>query len=107
MDSSSGCRDQGQQGQEAVRNWLLAISHLEVLEFTEANEGKAIRMFQSVNDRGVPLAKMDIAKSLLIYYSNRFLDGELDSMVSDSFGEAFRCFSRLKNLRLNRATRSA
>ena len=35
-------------------------------------------MFQSVNDRGVPLAKMDIAKSLLIYYSNRFLDGELD-----------------------------
>ncbi|HBP6668276.1 MULTISPECIES: DUF262 domain-containing protein [Pseudomonas] len=88
----------GQQGQEAVRNWLLAISHLEVLEFTEANEGKAIRMFQSVNDRGVPLAKMDIAKSLLIYYSNRFLDGELDSMVSDSFGEAFRCFSRLKKL---------
>lgn len=85
-----------QQGQESIRNWLLAISHLEVLEFTEGNEGKAIRMFQSVNDRGVPLAKMDIAKSLLIYYSNRFLDGELDSMISDSFGEAFRCFSRLK-----------
>lgn len=87
-----------QQGQEAIKNWLLAISHLEVLEFTEGNEGKAIRMFQSVNDRGVPLAKMDIAKSLLIYYSNRFLDGELDSMVSDRFGEAFRSFSRLKKL---------
>ncbi|HEJ1320914.1 TPA: DUF262 domain-containing protein [Pseudomonas aeruginosa] len=87
-----------QQGQEAIKNWLLAISHLEVLEFTEGNEGKAIRMFQSVNDRGVPLAKMDIAKSLLIYYSNRFLDGELDAMVSDRFGEAFRCFSRLKKL---------
>jgi len=87
-----------QQGQEAIKNWLLAISHLEVLEFTEGNEGKAIRMFQSVNDRGVPLAKMDIAKSLLIYYSNRFLDGALDAMVSDRFGEAFRCFSRLKKL---------
>lgn len=87
-----------QQGQEAIKNWLLAISHLEVLDFTEGNEGKAIRMFQSVNDRGVPLAKMDIAKSLLIYYSNRFLDGELDAMVSDRFGEAFRCFSRLKKL---------
>lgn len=87
-----------QQGQEAIKNWLLAISHLEVLEFTEGNEGKAIRMFQSVNDRGVPLAKMDIAKSLLIYYSNRFLDGELDALVSERFGEAFRCFSRLKKL---------
>lgn len=87
-----------QQGQEAIKNWLLAISRLEVLEFTEGNEGKAIRMFQSVNDRGVPLAKMDIAKSLLIYYSNRFLEGELDALVSDRFGEAFRCFSRLKKL---------
>ncbi|RRW40028.1 DUF262 domain-containing protein [Pseudomonas luteola] len=85
-----------QQGQAGVKSWLLAISRLEVLEFTEGNEGKAIRMFQSVNDRGVPLAKMDIAKSLLIYYSNRFLEGELDSMISDRFGEAFRCFSRLK-----------
>jgi hypothetical protein len=86
------------QGQEAIRDWLLAISRLEVLDFTEVNEGKAIRMFQSVNDRGVPLAKMDIAKSLLIYYSNRFLNGQLDALVSDRFGEAFRCFSRLKKL---------
>ncbi len=87
-----------QQGQETIKKWLLSISHLEVLEFTEVNEGKAIRMFQSVNDRGVPLAKMDIAKSLLIYYSNRFLDGELDSMIADKFGEAFRSFSKLKKL---------
>jgi hypothetical protein len=86
------------QGQEAIKDWLLAISRLEVLDFTEVNEGKAIRMFQSVNDRGVPLAKMDIAKSLLIYYSNRFLDGQLDALVSERFGEAFRCFSRLKKL---------
>lgn len=86
------------QGQEAIKRWLLSISHLEVLEFTEANEGKAIRMFQSVNDRGVPLAKMDIAKSLLIYYSNRFLDGELDALIADKFGEAFRSFSKLKKL---------
>ncbi|WP_297498587.1 DUF262 domain-containing HNH endonuclease family protein [Ferrovum sp.] len=85
-------------GQDAIKQWLLSISHLEVLEFTESNEGKAIRMFQTVNDRGVPLARMDIAKSLLIYYSNRFLDGELDSMIADKFGEAFRCFSRLKAL---------
>lgn len=86
------------QGQDAIKNWLLNISHLEVLEFTEMNEGKAIRMFQSVNDRGVPLARMDIAKSLLIYYSNRFLDGELDGMIAEKFGSAFRSFSKLKKL---------
>jgi len=85
-------------GDAVLKEWLLNIGTLEVLEFTESNEGKAIRMFQSVNDRGVALAKMDIAKSLLIYYSNRFLDGELDTMVAEKFGHAFRCFSRLKSL---------
>ncbi|TBW33670.1 DUF262 domain-containing protein [Azotobacter chroococcum] len=85
-------------GQDALKKWLTSISNLEVLEFTESDEGKAIRMFQSVNDRGVPLAKMDIAKSLLIYYSNRFLSGELDTMIAERFGEAFRCFSQIKRL---------
>lgn len=85
-------------GDTLLKDWLLNIGTLEVLEFTESNEGKAIRMFQSVNDRGVPLAKMDIAKSLLIYYSNRFLDGDLDTMIAEKFGHAFRCFSKLKSL---------
>ncbi|MCX4176797.1 MULTISPECIES: DUF262 domain-containing protein [Paraburkholderia] len=85
-------------GQELVKQWLLCLSNLEVLEFIESNEGKAIRMFQSVNDRGVPLAKMDIVKSLLVYYSNRYLDGELDEFVSSQFGQAFRSFSRIKKL---------
>ena len=86
------------QGENAIQQWLLSIGNLEVLEFTEANEGKAIRMFQSVNDRGVPLSRMDIAKSLLIYYSNHFLDAELDRYVSEKFGDAFRAYSRIKRL---------
>ena len=69
-----------------------------MLEFIEINEGKAIRMFQSVNDRGVQLGKMDIVKSLLVYYSNRYLMGELDAHVADSFGAAFRSFNRIKRL---------
>lgn len=85
-------------GQELVKQWLLCISSMEVLEFVEPNEGKAIRMFQSVNDRGVPLAKMDIVKSLLVYYSNRYLDGKLDELISTQFGLAFRSFSRIKRL---------
>jgi hypothetical protein len=86
--------DQGGQGR--IQKWLECLSTMEVLEFIEPNEGKAIRMFQSVNDRGVPLARMDIVKSLLVYYSNRYLDGALDVAISKQFGRAFRSFSRLK-----------
>ena len=85
-------------GQALINSWLKCLSKMEVLEFIEPNEGKAIRMFQSVNDRGVPLAKMDIVKSLLVYYSNRYLNGELDQIISQQFGQAFRSFSRLKRL---------
>jgi hypothetical protein len=85
-------------GQEAITRWLQCISQMEVLEFIEPNEGKAIRMFQSVNDRGVPLARMDIVKSLLVYYSNRYLDAQLDEHIAQQFGRAFRSFSRIKRL---------
>ncbi|KHK57308.1 hypothetical protein PI87_08800 [Ralstonia sp. A12] len=88
----------GDGGERAIQKWLENIGKLEVLEFIEAEEGKAIRMFQSVNDRGVPLSKMDIAKSLLIYYSNRFLSGELDEFVAERFGSAFRDYSLIKGL---------
>nr|WP_294509806.1 DUF262 domain-containing protein [uncultured Rhodopila sp.] len=87
-----------QGGQDLITRWLVCVSQMEVLEFIERNEGKAIRMFQSVNDRGVPLAKMDIVKSLLIYYSNRFLDASLDDTIAQAFGYAFRSFSRIKRL---------
>lgn len=85
-------------GQEAIKLWLKCISEMEVLEFIEPNEGKAIRMFQSVNDRGVPLARMDIVKSLLVYYSNRYLDAQLDGHIAEQFGRAFRSFSHIKKL---------
>jgi hypothetical protein len=84
--------------QKTITRWLQCISQMEVLEFIEPNEGKAIRMFQSVNDRGVPLARMDIVKSLLIYYSNRYLDAQLDNHIAEKFGQAFRSFSRIKRL---------
>lgn len=85
-------------GQEVIKKWLLCISKMEVMEFIEPNEGKAIRMFQSVNDRGVPLSKMDIVKSLLVYYSNRYLDAALDGHIAQQFGRAYRSFSRIKRL---------
>lgn len=87
-----------QGGQPLVLKWLTALTKMEVLEFIEPDEGKAIRMFQTVNDRGVPLAKMDIVKSLLVYYSNRYLGGELDHDIAVQFGDAFRAFNNVKEL---------
>ena len=87
-----------QSGDQTLRQWLEGIKDLEVLEFVEEDEGRAIRIFQTVNDRGVPLTNMDKAKSLLVYYSNRFLDRKLDHKINECFGEAYRCYDALKEL---------
>ncbi len=78
--------------------YLDSLKQLEVMEFIEADEGKAIRIFQTVNDRGRPLAVIEKAKSLLIYYSNRFLSGELDGAINTAFGGIYKDFCELKEI---------
>lgn len=85
-------------GDGAILRYLDGLKQLEVMEFIESDEGKAIRMFQTVNDRGRPLAVVEKAKSLLIYYSNRFLSGKYDATVNHAFGNIFRNFDALKNI---------
>lgn len=46
--------------------YLEYIENLQIMEFVEDNEGDAIRIFQTVNDRGKPLTNMEKAKSLLV-----------------------------------------
>jgi hypothetical protein len=77
---------------------LEAIKQLEVMEFIESDDGKAIRMFQTVNDRGKPLSNVEKAKSLLIYYSNRFLSGALDNYINEQFGKIFHHFTEVKTI---------
>lgn len=69
-----------------------------LLRLEEPDPGRAIRTFQSVNDRGVPLLLLDKLKSLLIYYSNTFCDGKrgLDQFINDHFGEIFKIFAKIK-----------
>lgn len=55
----------------------------------EKNSGRAIRMFQTVNDRGVPLLILDKLKALFILYSNKYCNGELDDKINERFGEIF------------------
>jgi uncharacterized protein with ParB-like and HNH nuclease domain len=65
--------------------FLKSVEKLEVMEFVENSEGDAIRIFQTVNDRGKLLSNMEKAKSLLIYFSNRYLGKKLDNIINDHF----------------------
>ncbi|MGL2659449.1 DUF262 domain-containing protein [Helicobacter pylori] len=84
--------------EEGVNERLEALLEMVLMRFEEPDPGRAIRTFQSVNDRGVPLLLLDKLKSLLIYYSNTFCDGKrgLDQFINDHFGEIFKIFAKIK-----------
>ncbi|WRB12047.1 DUF262 domain-containing protein [Helicobacter pylori] len=84
--------------EEGVNECLEVLLEMVLMRFEEPDPGKAIRTFQSVNDRGVPLLLLDKLKSLLIYYSNTFCDGKrgLDQFINDHFGEIFKIFAKIK-----------
>ncbi|GAA8889309.1 DUF262 domain-containing protein [Helicobacter pylori] len=83
---------------EEVNERLEVLLEMVLMRFEEPNPGRAIRTFQSVNDRGVPLLLLDKLKSLLIYYSNTFCDGKmgLDQFINDHFGKIFKIFAKIK-----------
>jgi uncharacterized protein with ParB-like and HNH nuclease domain len=78
--------------------FLKSVEKLEVMEFVENSEGDAIRIFQTVNDRGKPLSNMEKAKSLLIYFSNRYLNKKLDNTINDYFSDVFEIYDDIKHL---------
>ncbi|MGL2556852.1 DUF262 domain-containing protein [Helicobacter pylori] len=83
---------------EEVNERLEALLKMVLMRLEEPDPGRAIRTFQSVNDRGVPLLLLDKLKSLLIYYSNTFCNGKngLDQFINDHFGEIFKIFAKIK-----------
>ncbi len=84
--------------EEEANERLEALLEMVWMRLEEPDPGRAIRTFQSVNDRGVPLLLLDKLKSLLIYYSNTFCDGKrgLDQFINDHFGEIFKIFAKIK-----------
>ncbi|GAA7073362.1 hypothetical protein VN0416_08840 [Helicobacter pylori] len=83
---------------EEVNERLETLLEMVLMRLEEPDPGRAIRTFQSVNDRCVPLLLLDKLKSLLIYYSNTFCDGKmgLDQFINDHFGEIFKIFAKIK-----------
>lgn len=86
------------QGVTDKRMLLKNIEKLEAMEFIEQSEGDAIRIFQTVNDRGKPLSNMEKTKSLLVYFSNRYLNKKLDDRINDLFGEMFEIYDDIKHI---------
>jgi uncharacterized protein with ParB-like and HNH nuclease domain len=78
------------------KQFLRAIENLQILEFIEDDEGDAIRIFQTVNDRGKDLTRMDKIKSLLFYFSNKYLDKKYDHIINETFGEIFELYDNIK-----------
>ena len=76
--------------------FLKAIEALSILEFIEKNESDAIRIFQTVNDRGRDLSRMDKMKSLLFYFSNKYLSEKYDNDINNKFGEIFELYDDIK-----------
>lgn len=93
-ERSKALAEQG--GRELIAQWLDTLKTLEVIEFVAQDTGRAIRMFQTVNDRGLPLSAMDKAKALLVFYSNRHLNGELDTLINEAFGRCFAAFDAMR-----------
>ncbi|WP_231220904.1 DUF262 domain-containing protein [Helicobacter pylori] len=83
---------------EEVNERLEMLLEMVLMRLEEPDPGRAIRTFQSVNDRGVSLLLLDKLKSLLIYYSNTFCNGKrgLDQFINDHFGEIFKIFAKIK-----------
>lgn len=81
-----------------IEKYIQTLNNMIIMWLEEPNAGRAIRTFQSVNDRGVPLNLLDKLKSLLIYYSNTYCNGaenELDSIINETFGDIFRIFLQI------------
>lgn len=76
--------------------FLDAIGNLEIMEFIEDSEGDAIRIFQTVNDRGKSLSNMEKIKSLLIYFSNKYLDKKYDDSINAVFSDIFELYDSIK-----------
>lgn len=78
------------------QKFLEAIEALSILEFVEDRESDAIRIFQTVNDRGRDLSRMDKMKSLLFYFSNKYLREKYDNDINDKFAEIFELYDDIK-----------
>lgn len=85
-------------GSDQIGRWIKTICQLQIIRFVTPDTGRAIRIFQTINDRGLSLSAMDKAKAMLVYYSNRYLNGVLDNDINERFGRCFFAFDQMREI---------
>ena len=68
------------------------------LEFEVANPNVAIKIFESLNDRGKPLTLLDKVKSYLMFVSSKYLGGSLTPKINSVFGNVFTSYDLIKSI---------
>ena len=77
------------------------IDRLQVMLYIVPSNAEAVRMFETVNDRGRPLTNLEKTKSILMYASYLVVDDPttLDTLLSDlndHFSEIYKCFKDIE-----------
>jgi Protein of unknown function (DUF1524) len=77
-----------------------AREKLQVLRFVTDNRPLAIKIFQTVNDRGKELSLLDKTKSFLMFYITRYLEDheEVFQKVQKTFAQVFDNYDAVRDL---------
>jgi len=94
-----------EQGQDEYLDFLIEfksrIDRLQVMLYIVPSSAEAVRMFETVNDRGRPLTDLEKTKSILMYASYLVADDPqtLESRLAelnDYFSKIYRCFKDIE-----------
>ena len=98
-------RQREHQGRDEYLNFLIEfknrIDRLQVMLYRVPSNAEAVRMFETVNDRGRPLTDLEKTKSILMYASYLVVDDPQTletrlSELNDHFSEIYRCFKDIE-----------
>ena len=96
-----------QRGRDDYLKFLIEfkrrIDRLQVLLYIVPSNAEAVRMFETVNDRGRPLTNLEKTKSILMYASYLVVDDPQTletrlSELNDHFSEIYRCFKDIEKV---------
>lgn len=93
---------QGDQGGGIAGLASYVRDKLKILRFVTDSQALAIKMFQTVNDRGKDLSLLDKSKGFLMFYLTRYLseDGDAFKAVENAFSRVFDAYDKTRDLAL-------
>ncbi len=90
----------GDQYFDFLRKFKSRIDRLQVMLYIVPSNAEAVRMFETVNDRGRPLTDLEKTKSILMYASYLVVDPQiLDTLLAelnDHFAEIYKGFQDIE-----------